>query len=848
MLFQPKEIPVNIEEEMKESYMEYAMSVIISRALPDVRDGLKPVHRRVLYAMYEMKNFHNQSYKKSARVVGNVIGKYHPHGDSAVYDTIVRMAQPFSLRYPMVDGQGNFGSVDGDPAAAMRYTEIRLEKIAAEVLTDLEKETVDFQPNYDGSELEPMVMPTRLPSLLINGAAGIAVGMATNIPPHNLGEVVDAVIQLIENPDLGVKELMGVIPGPDFPTAGFIYGREGIESAYTTGRGIIKLRGRAVVERNRRNDRESIVVTEIPYMVNKSKLIENIADLVKKKKLEGISDLRDESDREGMRIVMELKRDAVAGVLLNNLYKLTQMQTSFGVILLSLVNGQPKVLDIKQMLQYFIDHRRDVVTRRCIFELRKAEEREHILEGLKIALDNIDEVVKTIRASSTPSEAKERLIARFGLSTRQAQAILDMRLQRLTGLERDKIISELKQVREEIKRLKAILGSEALLMDVIKQELQEVRNKYSDARRTEIVGESRELSVEDLIVEEDMVVTVSHSGYIKRNAISLYRAQRRGGKGKTGMTPKAEDLVTDLFVASTHDTILIFSDKGIVYWLKVHQIPQGGRATRGKAIVNLVQMANGEHVAAILPIREYREDYNVIFATKNGVVKKTSLMAYSNPRSVGTKAINLDEGDEIIDVRLTDGSKHILLSSLKGKAIRFKEEEARPMGRVSRGIKGITLAENDRLVSMEVLSEGATILSVTENGYGKRSSTDDYRIQGRGGRGIITIKTTERNGDVVSVKQVTDDDDLMLITNKGIIMRMRTAGLRVMGRNTQGVRLINLDAESKVVSITKLAEQDDKAVDGIDAKADGFEEEPTQEETESAQGEETDPKSTDSKD
>jgi len=808
MLFQPKEIPINIEEEMKTSYMEYAMSVIIARALPDVRDGLKPVHRRVLFAMHEMKNFHKNPYKKSARVVGDVIGKYHPHGDSAVYDTIVRMAQPFSLRYTMVDGQGNFGSVDGDPAAAMRYTEIRMEKIAAEVMADLDKETVDFIPNYDGAEFEPTVMPTKIPTLLINGATGIAVGMATNIPPHNLGEIVDATMAMIKNPDISIEDIIKIVPGPDFPTAGFIYGREGIEKAYRTGRGIIKLRARALVERKKRNDKESIIVTEIPYMVNKSKLIENIARLVKDKKLTGISDLRDESDRDGMRIVIELKRDAVAGVVLNNLYKLTQMQNSFGIILLSLVNGQPKVLGLKDMIQFFIDHRRDVVTRRCMFELRKAEARAHILEGLKIALDHIDEVIKLIRASKTGAEAKASLIKRFKFSEIQAQAILDMRLQRLTGLERDKIVNELKEVLAEIKRLKDILGDEKLLLALIMEELQDMRNTYGDVRRTEILTDTTELSIEDLIVEEDMVVTVSHSGYIKRNAISLYRAQRRGGKGKTGMSTKAEDLVTDMFVASTHDTILIFSSKGIVYWLKVHEIPQVGRAARGKAIVNLVNMHRDEHVAAILPIREYKDGYNIIFCTERGVVKKTEIKAYSNPRSVGTKAINLDENDAIIDVRMTDGQSDILISTYKGKAIRFKETDVRPMGRVSRGIRGIMLAEDDKVVGMDVLSEGATILSVTNNGFGKRTRTEDYRIQKRGGRGIITIKTTERNGDVVGVKQVTDDDDVMLITNNGVILRMKMKGLNVIGRNTQGVKLMNLTEGDQLGSLAKLVERE----------------------------------------
>ncbi|RJO70554.1 MAG: DNA gyrase subunit A [Myxococcales bacterium] len=810
MLFQPKEIPVAIEDEMKASYLEYAMSVIIARALPDVRDGLKPVHRRVLYAMHEMKNFHNQAYKKSARIVGDVIGKYHPHGDAAVYDTIVRLAQPFSLRYPLVDGQGNFGSVDGDPAAAMRYTEIRLEKIAGEMLADIDKETVDFLPNYDGSEREPVVLPNRVPNLLINGASGIAVGMSTNIPPHNLGEIVDAVAALIKKPEITIDELIRIVPGPDFPTAGFIYGREGIESAYRTGRGIVKMRARALIERNRRTDREAIIITEIPYMVNKAKLVEHIAELIRDKKLEGISDLRDESDRDGMRISIELKRDAVAGVILNNLFKLTHMQSSFGVILLALVNGQPRVLNLKEALQHFIDHRRVVVTRRSIFELKKAEDREHILVGLKTALDHIDAVIAAIRASQTIPEAKEALIKKFGLSERQAQAILDMRLQRLSGLERQKILDELETVRAEIERLKAILADEKLLMNVIVEELAAVRAAYADARRTEIVAETKELSIEDLIVEEDMVVTISHSGYIKRNAISLYRAQRRGGKGKTGMTTKAEDIVTDLFVASTHDHVLIFSDHGLVYWLKVHQIPQAGRAARGKAIVNLLNMEPNERVAAVLPVREFKAGYHIIFATKKGTVKKTELAAYSNPRSVGTRAILLDEKDELIDVKLTDGQSHILLSTRKGKAIRFKEDEVRPMGRATRGIRGVMLSQDDELVGLDVLSEGASILSVTANGYGKRSRIEDYRIQGRGGRGIITIKTTERNGDVIAVKQVMDDDDLMLVTHQGVILRMKMAGIKVIGRNTQGVRLIHLAGGDSLVNVAKLVEKEEK--------------------------------------
>ncbi len=812
----PREIPINIETEMKNSYISYAMSVIISRALPDARDGLKPVHRRVLFSMHELKNLPNQPYKKSARVVGDTIGKYHPHGDSAVYDTIVRMAQPFSLRYPLVDGQGNFGSVDGDAAAAMRYTEIRLEKITLELLNDLDKDTVDFGPNYDNSEREPLVMPAKIPTLLVNGSSGIAVGMATNIPPHNLNEVVTATIAQIHNPDITLEEIMSFIPGPDFPTAGFIFGKEGINSAYATGRGIIKMRARAVVETDSRTNKQTIAVTELPYQVNKARLLENIADHVRQKRLEGISDLRDESDRDGMRMVIELKRDAVPGVVMNKLFKLTQMQSSFGIIMLALVNGQPRTLPLKGLIQVFIDHRRDVVSRRTAFELRKAKAREHILQGLKIALDNIEAVVETIRKSRAPAEARENLMSRFSLSEKQAQAILDMRLQRLTNLESTKIIDELKLLKVEIKRLTEILADEGILLAEIVKELEYVRDRYNDDRRTEIIPDAKELSVEDMIVEEDMVVTVSHSGYVKRNSISLYRAQRRGGKGKKGMGTKAEDFVSNLFIASTHDYMLVFSTKGQLYWVKVHEIPQGGRAARGKAIVNLVNMSADEQIAAILPVTEFSEDKFIIFATKKGVVKKTQLVAYSNVRTNGIKAILIDEEDEIISVKLTDGKQHVLLSTKNGKAIRFEESDVRPTGRATRGMKGIELSAGDDVVSMEVLTEGATILSVTEKGKGKRSKLDDYRIQRRGGRGIITIKTTERNGNVANVLQVVDDDDVMLITNSGIIIRMKTKGVKVIGRNTQGVNLIRVAPGEHVVKAVRLAEADESDDSGVD--------------------------------
>ena len=809
---QQNKIPVNIEDEMRKSYMDYAMSVIVGRALPDVRDGLKPVHRRVLYAMSELGNDWNKPYKKSARVVGDVIGKYHPHGDTAVYDTIVRMAQNFSMRYPLVDGQGNFGSIDGDSAAAMRYTEIRMDRLAHELLNDIDKETVDFGPNYDDSLTEPLVLPCKFPNLLVNGSEGIAVGMATKIPPHNLGEVIDGLVAVIDNPALDFEELLTLIPGPDFPTAGFILGREGIREAYGNGRGIIQMRARALVEKDRRTGKESIVVSEIPFQVNKAKLIEKIADLVKEKKIEGISDLRDESDRDGMRIVIELKKDSIPEVILNQLYKMTQMQSSFGIIMLAIVAGQPRILTLREVLDRFIEHRKEIVTRRCIFELKKAEARAHILEGLKIALENLDEVIAIIKASANPAEAKERLMGRFGFSTIQAQAILDMRLHRLTGLERDKIIAEYNEILALIQRLKEILASEVEILNIIKQELLEIRERFANPRRTEIIAKSGDLTLEDLIVEEDMVVTVSHSGYIKRNAVSLYRAQRRGGKGKTGMRPKEEDFVEHLFIASTHSYILVFTDLGKVYWLKVHEIPQGGRATRGKAIVNLLQLSSEEKVTSILPVKEFVDGKYIITATSNGVVKKSELMAYSNPRAGGIIALTIDEGDRLVSTRLTDGSMDILLASSHGKSIRFPESDARPMGRTSRGVRGMLLEENDRIIGMEVVSDAtsATLVTVTENGYGKRTDLDEYRVQSRGGKGIITIKTTERNGNVVDIKLVNDESDLMFITDRGKVLRTGVAMLSVIGRNTQGVRLMVLETGERIVAVAKLAEKDEE--------------------------------------
>ena len=817
-------MPVNIEDEMRKSYMDYAMSVIVGRALPDVRDGLKPVHRRVLFAMSELSNDWNKPYKKSARVVGDVIGKFHPHGDSAVYDTIVRMAQSFSMRHPLVDGQGNFGSVDGDSAAAMRYTEVRMDRLAHELLADIDKETVDFGPNYDDSLQEPLVLPCKFPNLLVNGSEGIAVGMATKIPPHNLGEVIEALTAVIDNPALDFDDLLQLIPGPDFPTGGFILGRDGIREAYATGRGIIQTRARALVEKDRRTGKESIIVSEIPFQVNKAKLIEKIAELVKEKKIEGISDLRDESDRDGMRIAIELKKESIPEVILNQLYKMTQMQTSFGIIMLAIVSGQPRVLALREVLDRFIEHRKEIITRRCIFELKKAEARAHILEGLKIALENLDEVIQIIKGSSSPAEAKERLMTRFGFSTLQAQAILDMRLHRLTGLERDKIIAEYNEILALIQRLKEILASEVEILAIIKQELTEIKERFANPRRTEIIAKTGDLSLEDLIVEEDMVVTVSHTGYIKRNAVSLYRAQRRGGKGKTGMRPKEEDFVEHLFIASTHAFILVFTDLGKVYWLKVHEIPQGGRATRGKAIVNLLQLSSEENVTSILPVKEFVEDKYIVTATRNGVVKKTELMAYSNPRAGGIIALTIDEGDRLVTTRLTDGSMDILLASSQGKSIRFPESDARSMGRTSRGVRGMMLEAGDSIIGMEVVTAAtaATLVTVTENGYGKRTDLDEYRVQSRGGKGIITIKTTERNGQVVDIKLVNDESDLMFITDRGKVLRTGVSMLSIIGRNTQGVRLMVLESGERIVAVARLAEKDEENGDS-EAEEEAFE-------------------------
>ena len=808
---------VSIEKEMKKSYLDYAMSVIIGRALPVVRDGLKPVHRRVLFAMRELKNDWNKAYKKSARIVGDVIGKYHPHGDAAVYDTIVRLAQDFSMRYPLVDGQGNFGSIDGDPPAAMRYTEIRMQRLAHEMLEDLDKETVDFTPNYDESLSEPAVLPSKIPSLLVNGSAGIAVGMATNIPPHNLTEVVDAIVAVIDNPAVTCDELMQYVPGPDFPTGGIIYGTDGIKEAYRNGRGIIRVRARVVVEKDKRTQKETIVVNELPYQVNKAKLIEKIAELVRDKQIEGVSFVRDESDREGMRIAIGLKKDQVAGVIINQLYKMTRMENTFGIIFLAIVNSRPEMLTLKEILEYFILHRKEIVIRRTRYDLDKAEARAHILEGLKVALDNLDDVVALIRQARSPAEAKDALIERYDLTPIQAQAILDMRLQRLTGLEREKIVEEYKSLLKDIARFKEILANERLVLNIIKEELIEIKGDFGDERYTEIVEKAKEIGIEDMIAEEDMVVTISNRGYIKRNPITLYRNQRRGGKGKTAMGTKDDDFVEHLFVASTHHTFMFFTNKGKVYWCKVYDIPQAGRMSLGKAIVNLLNFETGEKMTAVLAVPEFEPGSHVLMATKNGLVKKTDLMAFSRPRAGGIIALNLMPDDELIAARITDGTLNVFLGSLMGKSIRFHESNIRPSGRTSMGVRGMKLSSGDQIVAMEVLSHGQTLFAVTENGYGKRTSIDEYPVQKRGGKGVISIKTTQRNGLVVSILLVDEDNDLMLMTNIGKIIRMTIKGISVISRNTQGVTLMGLEAGERVVGAARLAEAEEGEEDETDA-------------------------------
>ncbi len=798
-------VSVSIEEEMKVSYLDYAMSVIIGRALPEVRDGLKPVQRRILHAMYREGLLPTKKYSKCAGVVGEVLKKYHPHGDTAVYDALVRLAQDFNLRYPLVDGQGNFGSIDGDPAAAYRYTEARLAKIAEELLADIEKETVDFIPNFDETTEEPVVLPTRIPNLLINGSAGIAVGMATNIPPHNLGEVVDGLIMILENPEVTVDDLMTAIKGPDFPTGAIIHGTTGIVDAYTHGRGLIKVRAKARIEREARGG-DSVVISEIPYQVNKARLIEKIAELVREKRIEGISDIRDESDRDGIRIVLELKRSEVPQVILNNLYKHTQMESTFGIIMLALVGGQPRILTLKRILNHFLQHRRTIIIRRTTFELRKAEEKAHILEGLKIALDHLDAIISLIRNSKSPEEARTGLMTNYPLTAIQAQAILDMRLQRLTGLEREKIISDYKETIKEIERLKSILASDALVSRIMKDELLEIKTKYGDERRTEIIRETTELTIEDLITEEEMVITISHLGYIKRNPLSIYRSQRRGGKGSTGMETREEDYVEQLFIASTHDYMLFFSNLGRLYWLKTYQIPEAGRAAKGKALVNLLSLSEGERITTAISVKHFREGYLVMF-TKRGIVKKTSLEEYSNPRGKGVIAVSLDEGDELIAVRRTTGDNDIIIGTKNGLAARFKEDDVRSVGRTARGVIGIRLSEGDEVVSADIVGEKTSLLTITEKGLGKRTRVDEYPVHGRGGKGVISIKVTEKGGCAVSLLQVRDEDEVVLITNNGKLIRTQAGTISLLGRNTQGVKLMDLEADDRIVSVGRVIEE-----------------------------------------
>lgn len=854
MVHSAKEVtPVNIEDELKQSYLDYAMSVIVGRALPDVRDGLKPVHRRVLFAMSELGNDWNKAYKKSARIVGDVIGKYHPHGDTAVYDTIVRMAQNFSMRYMLVDGQGNFGSVDGDAPAAMRYTEIRMAKFAHSLLADLEKETVDFSPNYDETEFAPVVLPSRIPNLLVNGSSGIAVGMATNIPPHNLREIIDACLAVMTNADVSIDELMEIVPGPDFPTAAIINGRAGIIQGYRTGRGRVVMRARTDIETDGSTGRQAIIVTELPYQVNKARLVERIAELVREKKIEGISGLRDESDRQGMRVVIELKRGEVAEVMLNNLYAHTQMQNVFGINMVALVNGQPRTLNLKQILEYFIQHRREVVTRRTIFELKKARNRAHLLEGLGIALANIDEMIELIKKSPTPQDAKESLLTRswqpglvtsmlastgrdaarpddlgleygfkddgYYLSPQQAQTILELRLHRLTALEQDKIMGEFKQLLDFIQELLIILASPERLMEVIRDELLEIRTQFGDERRTEIMASQEDLTIEDLITEEDVVVTLSHEGYVKYQPVSAYQAQRRGGKGKSATNVKDEDFIERLIIASTHDTLLCFSNHGKLYWLKAYQLPLASRAARGKPIINILPLAENESINAMLPVREYKEGFFVFMATKQGVVKKVPLDAFSRPRSNGIIAVDLDEGDRLVGVDITDGTKDIMLFSDAGKVIRFDENLVRPTGRTARGVRGIRLADNQAVISLVVAKSEGTIMTATEFGYGKRTEIEEYRVTGRGGQGVISIQVSERNGLVVRALQVDNSDEVMLITDQGTLVRFKVSELSIIGRNTQGVRLINVTNGERVVGLQRIEDIQDDLIDGENGDA-----------------------------
>jgi DNA gyrase subunit A len=802
-----RQIPVPIEEEMRKSYLDYAMSVIVGRALPDIRDGLKPVHRRVLFTMQGLGLNWNRAYKKAARVVGDCMGKFHPHGDAPIYEALVRMVQEFSLRYPLVDGQGNYGSVDGDPPAAMRYTEARLAKIAHEMLADIDKDTVDFVPNFDESEREPTVLPTRVPNLLVNGSAGIAVGMATNIPPHNLTEIIDALVLLVDDPATSLEQLMKVVTGPDFPTAAYIYGTGGIREAYTTGRGTITLRAKAHAEKMR-GGREAIIISELPYQVNKAGLIEKISELSREKKIDGISEIRDESNREGIRVVLELGRGDIPQIILNQLYKHTQMQTTFGIIMLALVDRRPQVVNLKEMLEAFIRFRREIVTRRTRYDLARAEERAHILAGLRKAVDHLDLVIRLIRQAESPDAAKDALMSRLELSEIQARAILDMRLQRLTQLERDKIVEEHQQTLALIEELKGILASDQKLMGIIKQELLALKEEYGDARRTEILTETAELTIEDLLADEEMVVTITRSGYIKRTHVESYRSQRRGGKGVTGMETKEEDIVEDLFVASTHSYLLFFTNLGKIHWLKVHEIPEGGRQAKGKAMINLLSLGEGERVATCVPVRDFAAGGYVLFVTKLGRVKKTDLEAYSHPRAGGIQAIGLDEGDEVMAARRTDGQREVTIATKLGMSIRFTEEEVRPMGRAAAGVKGIELEEGDQVIAAEVTQEGVAILTVTERGYGKRTPLEEYRLQGRAGKGIIDIKTGGRNGNVVGMLQVRNEDDILVVTTKGKIIRMHAADISAQGRNTWGVRIIDLEPDDRVGSIARVdAEQ-----------------------------------------
>ena len=800
---------ISIEKEMKQSYLDYAMSVIIGRALPDVRDGLKPVHRRILFAMSDLNNDWNKPYKKSARIVGDVIGKYHPHGDSAVYDALVRMAQTFSLRYPMVQGQGNFGSVDGDPPAAMRYTEVRMMRLTHEMLADIEKETVEFNVNYDETLEEPEVLPAKIPSLLLNGSSGIAVGMATNIPPHNLTELIHAVTALIDNPQITVEELMEHLPGPDFPTGGIIFGNQGIINAYRTGRGKLRIRARVDIEQDKKSKSETIIVREIPYQVNKANLVTKIAEMIKNKQLEGVRYVRDESDKDGIRIAIALKRDQIPEVILNQLYKHTALQHNFGIIFLAVVNKRPEVMGLKEILEHFVIHRKEIIIRRTRFDLRKAEARAHILEGLIVALDNLDEVVKLIRNSNSPAQAKEQLITRFELTDIQAQAILDMRLQRLTGLERDKIKNEHIEILKNIARFQEILSSERIVLNLIKDELSEMNEMFGDVRRTKIVAEAKEITLEDMIAEEDMVVTISNSGYIKRNPITMYQHQHRGGKGKTGMGTKEEDFVEHLFIASTHHTFLFFTNMGRLYWCKVYDIPQTGRTSRGKAIVNLLNFRPDERLTTVLSVPSFEPGYHVIMATRKGIVKKTDIMDYSRPRNGGIIAVNLKEDDELISARITDGTQNVFLCSSLGKSIRFHESDVRPTGRTAMGVRGMRLGKDDHLVGMQVLSHGQTLFTATENGYGKRTLIDEYPVHKRGGKGVITIKTNERNGRVVTILVVAEDDEVMLITDIGKIIRLEISGISVISRNTMGVRLMGMDPGERIVGAARLAEKED---------------------------------------